>query len=135
MHSKPSKRNSEIDWLNPIRVMFWSSPDRFHILYVFGIGIYLQFLRQSCPDGEFHNHPWAGLAITNGTYREEVLKPRIKRYVEQFVWIPAWRFHRIELDAHVGPVTELILHGPPINRPKKLRTIGSWTRTLKISSP
>ena len=95
-----------------IKICFYSSPDRYHLIEAFGWGIFIQKL-ECCPENTYHDHPFSCFAILEQPYLEQKLGDPVRRLIKRFNWISARGFHRIELLNK--PNRELVFHGPAIN--------------------
>lgn len=62
-------------------------------------------------DDDFHTHPWNGLSIIFGSYKEELENEPIKTR-RFFNWVYANRPHKVTIDK---PVWTLFIHGPRVN--------------------
>jgi hypothetical protein len=87
--------------------------DRYYLLQVFGLGVFLHRIHHDEDRDVFHSHPWNGVSIILGSYLEERFgeTPVLRRF---FNTIRAEGFHRVSLPN--GPVWSLFIHGRRCNR-------------------
>ena len=86
--------------------------DRYYLLKLFGYGIFLHHIHHSEEAGVYHSHPWNGVSIILGSYREQRLgEPLTSRMFLNL--IKAKRFHRVEVDK---PVWSIFFHGRRCNQ-------------------
>jgi hypothetical protein len=85
--------------------------DRYYLLKLFGYGIFFHHIHHDEDKDVFHNHPWNGISIIFGSYREEryMQGKKLRRF---FNLIKATRFHRVEISK---PVWTLFIHGRKCN--------------------
>lgn len=92
--------------------------DRYYLLKLFGFGVFIHYIHDDEDKDVYHNHPWSGLSIIFGSYKEERWKKLrgtinifklIKKKCRLFNWIKAEEHHRVELPN--GPVWTLFIHG------------------------
>lgn len=90
----------------PLIVFMYSKP--------FGCGLFVHRIHHSDPVGTYHSHPWSGLSIIFGRYKEifpgEHYLGGCAEYVAErrfFNWVRAGRHHRVVVDK---PVWTLFFH-------------------------
>ncbi len=83
--------------------------DRYYLFKWRGFGLFIHYIHHDEPDS-FHNHPWPGVSLILGAYREETFKgSRIKWFFNLVGKTP----HRVTLPR--GPVWTLFFHLPRNN--------------------
>jgi len=87
--------------------------DRFYLLKLFGIGIFLHKLHKSEKNGIFHTHPWNGVSFILGSYNEQQIGKDSKKK-SFFNFVKATIPHRIEVGDK--PIWTLFIHGQKFNR-------------------
>lgn len=91
-----------------------ASLDRFYLFKLFGWGVFLHRIHHSDPFGVYHSHPWNGLSIIFGTYREQFRDSAFSVWRRRgFNFVRAHRHHRTIVDK---PVWTLFIHGPKCNQ-------------------
>ena len=84
--------------------------NRYYLFKLWGFGLFVHYIHHDEPES-FHNHPWTGVSLILGSYREETFKgSRIKWFFNVVGKTP----HRVTL-TH-GPVWTLFFHFPRNNR-------------------
>jgi len=73
-------------------------------------GVKLHHIKKSDP--EFHTHPWWGVSIIFGGYREQYEDDQRERRRLFVNLISPWRGHRVLTDK---PVWTMFIHGPRLN--------------------
>lgn len=85
---------------------------RYYVLRSRWLGIKIHHIKQSDP--EFHTHPWWGLSIIFGAYREQRLRRR--GFSDSLRWlfniVSPWDKHRVVINK---PVWTIFIHGPRVN--------------------
>jgi hypothetical protein len=84
--------------------------DRYYLFKCKGFGIFIHHIHHDEPDS-FHNHPWTGLSLILGCYREETFKTR---RVKWFFNLVGKTPHRVTLPC--GPVWTIFFHLPRNNQ-------------------
>lgn len=81
--------------------------DRHYLLQAFGFGLFLHRMHHDEAANVFHSHPWDGVSLILGSYKEERYgePSQIRRW---FNVISGPRFHRVTLPS--GPVWSLFFH-------------------------
>lgn len=90
-----------------MKVSRGESLDRFYIAKAFGFGLFAHRIHHSDPPGVYHSHPWSGLSIIFGSYRECYKDDSRVRRRWVFNWVSARRHHRTVVDR---PVWTLFFH-------------------------
>lgn len=109
--------------------------DRFYLLQMFGIGVFIHKLHKSETKDVFHTHPWDGVSFILGSYNEQEIGQPIKRK-SFFNFVKATTPHRIEVNDK--PVWTLFIHGQKYNKWKVFDKSGKvldtepWTDTENL---
>jgi len=91
-----------------------ASLDRYYLLKLFGLGVFLHRIHHSDPKEVFHSHPWNGFSIIFGSYREEFSdEPGRLHHRRWFNLVRACRHHRTVV---ARPVWTLFFHGRKCNQ-------------------
>lgn len=86
--------------------------DRYYLLKLFGIGIFLHKIHTSEKVDVFHTHPWNGISFIFGSYNEQHIGEPLRKK-SYFNFVKAKTPHRVEVG--VKPVWTLFIHGPKCN--------------------
>lgn len=102
-----------------IKVSRRDNVNRYYLIKFFGYGIFLHYIHHDEPES-FHNHPWPGLSLILGSYKEEKLneRARVKWF---FNWVGKTP-HRVTLPN--GPVWTLFFHFKKNNQWKVFNKAG-----------
>lgn len=97
-----------------LRVSRGKSLDRFYLFKLFGFGVFLHRIHGSDPENVWHSHPWDGLSLILGSYREHVYETDSWYLRRLFNWVVADKHHRVQL--HRGPIWTIFCHLPKRNQ-------------------
>lgn len=83
-----------------IKVSRRDNCDRYYVWQRWGFGLFIHKLHTTETPGVFHNHPWDGISLIIGSYREQTRgsRPVWRTFLN---YVRAERHHRVEVDSVV----------------------------------